>query len=244
MSVAENIKRIRKKRGFTQKELGDLCGINEANIRKYENNRQKPKIETLQKIANALEVNVIELLDLSHLKINNMFISTKDMHIKKQDKINLLFNLEDIYSEKQNVNNIIPIIENLGFEYITVFEDDKIIICHKPKDIELQQYFYVSLKEFNKIIEECENAKKEIIEETIEIYEEIKLNNLKLLLYQQEKEAATQEALLVNYESKKIKECKEKLKTITKKEEQIEILKELFKELEIFKNYNPMKSQN
>lgn len=37
MSVAENIKRIRKKRGFTQKELGNLCGINEANIRKYEN---------------------------------------------------------------------------------------------------------------------------------------------------------------------------------------------------------------
>ena len=35
MTVGENIKRIRKKKGLTQRRLGELCGINEANIRKY-----------------------------------------------------------------------------------------------------------------------------------------------------------------------------------------------------------------
>lgn len=223
MSVAENIKRIRIEKGFTQKKLGDLSGINEANIRKYENNRQNPKIETLQKIANALGINVTELLDSSQLQVQanfsgNIFTSSKNMN-----------------SEKQDISNIISMIENLGFEYITISEDDKVIICHTHKDMELQEYFYVPLIEINKIIEKYENAKKETIEETIDIYEGLKLNNLNLLLHQYEKELVVQEFLLMNYASKKVKEYREKLKTVTKKEEQIEILKKLFKELEILK---------
>ena len=35
MTLPENIKRIRKEKGLTQKKLGELCGIDEANIRKY-----------------------------------------------------------------------------------------------------------------------------------------------------------------------------------------------------------------
>ena len=47
--LAGDIRRIRKKRGLTQKQLGELCGIDEANIRKYENGKQNPKIETIEK---------------------------------------------------------------------------------------------------------------------------------------------------------------------------------------------------
>ncbi|WP_312070397.1 helix-turn-helix transcriptional regulator [Anaerotignum propionicum] len=50
------IRKIRKKRNLTQKQLGELCGIDEANIRKYELGKQNPRYETLEKIANALTV--------------------------------------------------------------------------------------------------------------------------------------------------------------------------------------------
>lgn len=56
MTVGENIKKLRKERGLTQKQLGELCGINEANIRKYEADKQNAKIETIEKIAQALGV--------------------------------------------------------------------------------------------------------------------------------------------------------------------------------------------
>lgn len=52
---------IRKEKGLTQKELGDLCGINEANIRKYEADKQNPKIETIEKIAKALGVPIVRI---------------------------------------------------------------------------------------------------------------------------------------------------------------------------------------
>ena len=63
MPTGEKIKEFRKKRGLTQKQLGDLCGMADSAIRRYENGRANPKIETLRKIADALEVNVTELLN-------------------------------------------------------------------------------------------------------------------------------------------------------------------------------------
>lgn len=62
MAIGENIKRIRKEKGLTQKKLGELCGMKEANVRKYESGKaDHPKIETIRKFADALEVDIIEL---------------------------------------------------------------------------------------------------------------------------------------------------------------------------------------
>lgn len=61
MTVGENIRKLRKERGLTQKQLGELCGINEANIRKYEADKQNAKIETIEKIAKALEVPIVKI---------------------------------------------------------------------------------------------------------------------------------------------------------------------------------------
>ena len=62
MSIGQNIKRIRQEKGLTQKRLGELCGINEANIRKYELGGANPKLETIQKIAEALKVPLGDLM--------------------------------------------------------------------------------------------------------------------------------------------------------------------------------------
>lgn len=63
MTVGENIKRIRKKKGLTQKKVGELCNppISESNIRKYENGKQNAKLETLRRISTALNVPLYEL---------------------------------------------------------------------------------------------------------------------------------------------------------------------------------------
>ena len=63
MTIGENIKKLRKEKGLTQKELGNLCQppIDEANIRKYESDKQNPKIETIKKIASALDCQVSDI---------------------------------------------------------------------------------------------------------------------------------------------------------------------------------------
>jgi HTH-type transcriptional regulator/antitoxin HipB len=52
------IKQARKAKGLTQKELGDMLGIGESRVSKYESGKQNPTIGTLQKIADTLDVKI------------------------------------------------------------------------------------------------------------------------------------------------------------------------------------------
>lgn len=60
--TGDMIRKCRTEKGLTQKKLGELCGIADSNIRKYASGNQNPKIETLQKIADALDIPVNRLL--------------------------------------------------------------------------------------------------------------------------------------------------------------------------------------
>lgn len=53
-TYGDAIRNARKKAGLTQKELAQKTGLAEITIRQYENNKREPKIETLQKIENAV----------------------------------------------------------------------------------------------------------------------------------------------------------------------------------------------
>lgn len=87
MTVGDNIRKIRKEKKLTQKELGKLCGMGEAQIGAYENGYRSPKMETLKKVANALNISYFELLDMckSSETSNNQKI-TLDVEIRNIDE--------------------------------------------------------------------------------------------------------------------------------------------------------------
>lgn len=61
MTIAENIRKFRRERGLTQKQLGEKCGMYESQIRKYELGTANPKIDTIKKIADVLNVSIDRL---------------------------------------------------------------------------------------------------------------------------------------------------------------------------------------
>lgn len=63
MTIGENIRRIRKERGLTLRQLGDMLGTTEAYIRAYESGRRNPKPSSLERIAKALDVSPEALSD-------------------------------------------------------------------------------------------------------------------------------------------------------------------------------------
>lgn len=63
MTIGENIRRIRKEKGLTQKELGNLCNLADSAIRRYELGGANPKLETVEKIAQALDVPIREIME-------------------------------------------------------------------------------------------------------------------------------------------------------------------------------------
>ena len=62
MGVGENIRAARQRAKLTQKQLGELCGIAEPTIRRYELNKLNPKFDTIVKIASALGVSAAKLM--------------------------------------------------------------------------------------------------------------------------------------------------------------------------------------
>ena len=63
MTIGEKISENRKSANLTQKELGELTGIDGATIGKYERGVLNPKVETIKKIATALNVPWYELYE-------------------------------------------------------------------------------------------------------------------------------------------------------------------------------------
>lgn len=100
MTVGENIKKIRKEKKISQKQLGVLCGMSEAQIGQYENGYRSPKFETVLKIANALEVSINELLDISE--------TTKESNIQK---ITLNVEIKNIDEETKKAEKLIELLK-------------------------------------------------------------------------------------------------------------------------------------
>lgn len=62
MTFAENLKRKRKEKGFSQKEIAEKLGVSQPSYAQYETGKRNPKFETVKKIAAALEIDVYDLL--------------------------------------------------------------------------------------------------------------------------------------------------------------------------------------
>lgn len=60
-NIGENIKKIRKEKGYSQKQLAEKLGTTPQNLAQYENGKRLPKLETLEKIANALDCEVSDI---------------------------------------------------------------------------------------------------------------------------------------------------------------------------------------
>lgn len=71
MAIGENLKRLRRDKGWTQSELADNCGIRLGQISKIERNETDPKLSTIYAITQALECTPNALLmDISKTSID------------------------------------------------------------------------------------------------------------------------------------------------------------------------------
>lgn len=63
VKIGRKIKEIRLSRGLSQKELGALAGITMQRVHSLEIGEMLPRLTTLVKIAEGLDISVFEMLD-------------------------------------------------------------------------------------------------------------------------------------------------------------------------------------
>lgn len=62
MTVGERIQEARKSAGMRQTDLAKKIGVAVVTIGQYERGRREPSLDTMQKIANALDVSISDLI--------------------------------------------------------------------------------------------------------------------------------------------------------------------------------------
>lgn len=78
MTVAENIKTIRKEKGLTQKQLAELIGVSERSIQQFEYGQITPKYETRLKLTKVLNYPFVNQ-EVIYIPLDITKVSTKDL---------------------------------------------------------------------------------------------------------------------------------------------------------------------
>lgn len=150
MKVCENIRKIRKEKGLTLKQLATKVGVSEQAISHYERGDRKIKTEMLSKIATALDVTTSELM-LDELIIDEPYLNREAnkeyyKNITDNDIIALLKPIgliddnpktlsskekEDLIESLSNINPVYLKVNNYFKNFDNFTKEDLIDVCNE-----------------------------------------------------------------------------------------------------------------
>ena len=94
MSLGSSITQARKNKGLTQAELGEMLGVHQSHVTRWESDRVKPREKTLSQIAQALDVTSEELL------IGGQEALASSFRIEDPELVNLLTDIPKLQEEE------------------------------------------------------------------------------------------------------------------------------------------------
>lgn len=100
MNIGESIRKIRKIKGLTMKELGNKVGLSEQGIGNYERGDRKPNIEIIDKIAKVLEVTTAELIGDEN---QTEYIKSMAKETAKKE-VNTMYSVIEYVNENYTIN--------------------------------------------------------------------------------------------------------------------------------------------
>lgn len=119
MTIGEQIKQIRQKKGLSQKKLGEILGVSQQMIGQYENPYSNLKLETIRKIADALNVDYTEIIQANlydvadypnnlssgHLEYIRELVASGVLPYQNHEKAELLHLIDSYILTGNNMND-------------------------------------------------------------------------------------------------------------------------------------------
>lgn len=141
MSIGKNIKKNRKNKGLTQKQLAERMGVTPQMISAYEKDLRLPKTETLQRIADALCIDV-----------TNLFPSIQEFQDDINERITYYIESKDLCEfdwEKEILDFKIKLLENEQTDILLGQNTTEIYIL--PEHFQDILYPYIQLNDLGKL---------------------------------------------------------------------------------------------
>lgn len=203
-AFSERLLKLRREKGLSQKELGELLGVSNKAISKWENGEAMPKTETMLKLAELLEIDGNELLgiysapvseekftdELDRLKSENIALQERIASQNKNNKryilwagiflacVLLIIATVTLINQTGGYNN--PELSNVGQTGSRIeFNNTEYMPCNETQNGLLEfnkDIFYYSLDQRNAKYLSDDNSAKNI---TVESHTEYKFLRLK-----------------------------------------------------------------
>lgn len=97
IKLGQRIKSLRKNLNITQETLAELINMDITSLSKIETGRNYPQPETIEKIANALNVDIAQLFSFQELNTKEDYISAIQKNIShienNEEKLKLLYKI-------------------------------------------------------------------------------------------------------------------------------------------------------
>ena len=116
MVIGERIRNERLKKGYTQKELGDLIGVSSSAICGYENGKKKPALSIIIRLSSVLNLSIDYLLgrDIKVVCENeeeySIMIAKEDLIILNELKKNRMLYKNFFINPKRTIKRINSVI--------------------------------------------------------------------------------------------------------------------------------------
>lgn len=81
--MLENLKKLRKEKAISQKQLADVVSVSQQSINKYENHNIEPDISTLIKIADYFDTSVDYVIGHTDVKRRIEAVESYDLNIEE-----------------------------------------------------------------------------------------------------------------------------------------------------------------
>ena len=114
MSLADNLKRLRKKRGWSQTQLAEQVGSHLSHINRIETGKYNPSLDVVQKLAAAFDVTIDYLVSDTDEDFKEVRIEDKNLmervklidSLEEDDKAALIRVIDSMLTKKKILNLI------------------------------------------------------------------------------------------------------------------------------------------
>lgn len=175
MTVGEKIKKIRKEKGMSQKELSGKLGTTPQNLAQYENGKRNPKFESLRKIADVLEVDVMEFVKEQQSNETTSKMKKSDSDRNWKDITSVSFSIGEYTTDEMNqILNFAQFLkkdhgcdvntEETGKEmYVAKLKQGE-MQNQEPKKSDMNMELLAEVRRLQKLVRKYENEKSKFLE--------------------------------------------------------------------------------
>ncbi len=114
MALHDNIKRLRKQKGWSQTELAEQIGSHLSHVNRIETGKYKPSVDVLVKLADVFDISLDALVRDSDVDLKEVTVEDKDLvqriklieSLESEDR-HVLFRVIDSMLTKQKILKLV-----------------------------------------------------------------------------------------------------------------------------------------